>query len=185
MGTENRIDYHLLVQAIDYYKSNGFKYLDLDWTIPESISSITKPADKKDYLIENKALVASAEQSFLDMIINSNLKKGKYCGLTPCFRDEEALDYIHQRYFMKVELIDTLNVNEKSLKKILGICLQFFNQKIRCDIVKTEFGYDIIDSKNGIELGSYGIRKIEKIEWIFATGLAEPRFSNAKRLLRN
>lgn len=185
MGTENRIDYHLLLQALDYYKSNGFKYLNLDWTVPKSISSITRPVDKKDYLIEGKALVASAEQSFLDLIINDNLPKGRYCGLTPCFRNEEALDYIHQQYFMKVELIDTIDVNEKYLKKIVNICLQFFNQKIRCEILKTDFGYDIVDSKNKIELGSYGIRETITGKHIYATGLAEPRFSNAKKLILN
>ena len=37
--------------------------------------------------------------------------------------------------------------------------------------------YDIVDLKNGIELGSYGIRQFKDYKWIFATGLAEPRFS--------
>jgi hypothetical protein len=45
------------------------------------------------------------------------------------------------------------------------------------DIVATDEGYDI--NINGIEVGSYGFREIGDFMWVYGTGLAEPRFSQA------
>jgi hypothetical protein len=47
--------------------------------------------------------------------------------------------------------------------------------------VETEQGYDL--ECNGIEIGSYGIRSCEYLEWIYATGLAEPRMSIVKNIV--
>jgi hypothetical protein len=47
-------------------------------------------------------------------------------------------------------------------------------------IVTTSDGYDI--EYNGVEIGSYGIRKTSFLEWIYGTGLAEPRFSRSLKL---
>ena len=52
--------------------------------------------------------MASAEQSFLELFLNKKIEYGRYCGITPCFRDE-TVDYLHNNFFMKVELIDTLD----------------------------------------------------------------------------
>ena len=52
---------------------------------------------------------------------------------------------------------------------------------MKIDIVKTEQGFDL--EYNGIELGSYGIRSCEYLDWIYATGLAEPRMSMVKNML--
>lgn len=177
MEKENNIDYFKLIKALDYFKSKGFNYLNLDWIVDENISSMTKPLEKKDYFIDDKVLVASAEQTFLQMMIDNKLSNGRYVGITPCFRDEKE-DYLHNKYFMKVELIDTLNVNYKSLEEIINICLEFFNKYIKSEIIKIdEDNFDIIDSLNKIELGSYGIRKFGDMSWIYATGLAEPRLT--------
>ena len=46
---------------------------------------------------------------------------------------------------------------------------------MRVDIVKTEEGYDL--EVGGIEIGSYGIRKCDYLEWIYGTACAEPRMS--------
>jgi hypothetical protein len=40
---------------------------------------------------------------------------------------------------------------------------------------RSDESYDI--ECNGVELGSYGVRHFENIDWIYGTGLAEPRLS--------
>lgn len=38
---------------------------------------------------------------------------------------------------------------------------------------------------NGYELGLYGIRSSEFLDWIYATGCAEPRMSVIKNMIKN
>jgi aspartyl-tRNA synthetase len=99
---------------------------------------------------------------------------------------------------MKAELYLPLSYEDKEedkeniFKNIINDAKYFFEhydflnrsqilntEKIRTTkVVKTDFGFDI--ELNGIELGSYGIRRNQenKLLWIHGTGLAEPRFSN-------
>jgi hypothetical protein len=99
--------------------------------------------------------------------------------MTPCFRDEVE-DKWHSKCFMKVELIDTKNVSFNSLNQIMDICLEFYNKYIPSKVIKTGYlTFDIVDVKHNIELGSYGIRKYKNIEWIYATGCADPRLSKS------
>lgn len=186
---EGKINWKLLYEAIEFYNKNGYEYIDLDWCVSEEASNITKPFDKRAFFIDDKELVASGEQSFLDMILRDELPYGKYCGITPCFRDEERLDDIHQKYFMKVELIDTENCNKAGLDNIMNIAMEFYKKHLNIELLKIDdFMYDIIDSKNKIELGSYGCRFYTNydeefsIEWTYGTGLAEPRLSKVLML---
>ena len=180
------IDYSLIADAIDYYQDNGYKLIDAPWTVSEQALKITTT---KEHNIKNneyldKYLVGSAEQSFLELIKRNKLRFGKYCAVTPCFRNDEE-DELHQKYFMKLELIHyadnwwTLNSN---LEMMIHDAQTFFSLFTDVSVVKTnddrsQESYDI--EHNGIELGSYGIRNHENIRWIYGTGLAEPRFSNA------
>jgi len=79
---------------------------------------------------------------------------------------------------MKNELIKTDIVNKSELDKVIVIALDFFKKffnKNDLDTIKTDNGYDI--TVKGIELGSYGIRECEFLNWIYGTGCAEPRLS--------
>jgi seryl-tRNA synthetase len=175
---EGKINWQRLMLAITYYNANGYKYIDLDWTVDKAISDITKPLDKKDFFINDKVLVASAEQSFLQIIKNNKLKPGKYCGITPCFRDE-IVDDLHSNYFMKVELIDTLEPNINGLNKMIKCAKLFFEEFIKTKTIElAEELYDI-ETLSGIELGSYGTRRTIAGEHVFGTGLAEPRLTKA------
>lgn len=175
---EGKINWQRLMSAIHYYSACGYKYIDLDWCVNEEISAITKPIYKKDFYVNDKVLVASAEQSFIQMIIDGKLKPGKYCGITPCFRDEKV-DELHSNYFMKVELIDTLHPNKGGLDIMLEIAQTFYKNYIRINTIEIGDNLYDIESKNGIELGSYGVRIHKNIRWVFGTGLAEPRLSQA------
>ena len=52
-------------------------------------------------------------------------------------------------------------------------------QKNTCEIHVKYMGKEMydIESCNGIELGSYGIREFAGFRWIYGTGVAEPRLS--------
>ena len=173
------INYKILSSAIDYYQSKGFIYEDVSWVVDEEISNITKPEVLKNFPLFNGVLVASAEQSFLQKIYNKQLEAGSYLALTPCL-----IDHLHQKYFMKVELIETLDTSTYRMFEIIDICQSLFKQYIDTKIERTgESMYDIVDSKNGIELGSYGIRSHPLVgTWIYATGVSEPRLSQVIKL---
>ncbi|CAH6421515.1 Hypothetical protein KVN_LOCUS328 [uncultured virus] len=176
--------------SIFYFKLNGYKYIDTPWIVNDVISNITKPPTKKNFYINDKVLVASGEQSFLQLILDGNIKPGKFCTMTPCFRDEEE-DDLHKHYFLKTELIDwdyienDKFINEKLLIETINICKNFFLKYLPVKVKKMEENsYDIIDCTNGIELGSYGIRSYNNIKWIYGTCCAENRLSNVINLCK-
>ena len=112
------------------------------------------------------------------MIKDNKLPIGKYCGITPCFRDE-IVDDLHSNYFMKVELIDTLEPNINGLNKMIKCAKLFFEEFIETRTIELADELYDIESLSGIELGSYGTRTYKNIEWVFGTGLAEPRLTKA------
>jgi len=179
------IDYARLDRSLNFYEEAGFKRIEAPWTVTKAISSITKPQGKTDWEItgKDKVLVASGEQSFLYLYLKGFLPKGKYQTITPCFR-EEPFDQTHSKYFIKNELIITDEVNTKTLVDVINVCKEFYENELETsvDLVKTEFGFDL--EVNGIEIGSYGIRSCEYLDWIYATGLAEPRFSIIKNIVK-
>ncbi len=195
------ISYKLLTDALRYYADTtfancGYKRIELPWSVPSEAINITAPDFAEWYRHEENYLVASGEQSFLELIKTGALTAGKYCGITPCFRGEDE-DFWHQLYFMKVELINTANPTEASLESMLGAAEWFFKHvaHIQCKIVDTKPSewdtindgpsYDIVCDVTGVELGSYGIRKHADVgRWIYGTGLAEPRASKVLTLQR-
>lgn len=177
------IDYSILAASTEYYTSKGFKRIESPWTVTQAVSEITKPKGAKEFALvhdDGKVLVASAEQSFLYLYLKGFLPKGQFQSITPCFRSE-PFDQLHTKYFMKNELIETENVNEERLMEIIIIAKDFFSRYFPEKDLKitgngiTGGAYDI--EYKGIELGSYGIRSCDYLEWIYATGVAEPRVS--------
>jgi seryl-tRNA synthetase len=174
------IDWSALSYALTCYKNRGFTYIEVPWLVPKEITEITHN-EIMSYRTDMGDLVGSAEQSFLSLDLDGKLLPGKYVTLTPCFRDD-IIDETHQQTFMKVELYQNIDVTDDSLEKIIFLCQNIFESLLnhKVSVEKTEIGYDIL-YKN-IELGSYGIRKYNEMEWIYATGIAEPRFSVARKM---
>lgn len=185
------INYKIISESNDYYENEGFARIESPWTVSKPISDITKPKDKQDFKIEynQKVLVASGEQSFLYLYLKQFLPKGRYQTVTPCFRDEE-FDATHTKYFIKTELIDTKKVTNESLNQMIDKCFIFFSKyldKQQLSIDKSDCGFDINYNFSGkqYELGSYGTRSCEFLDWNFGTGCAEPRLSSLINLNRN
>lgn len=174
------INYNFLAKSLEFFENKDFKRMETPWWVSSEIKNVTFNKECRFKFTDGKCLVGSGEQGFLHLMSKGILPAGSYCTLTPCFREDTNGIY-YQKNFMKIELIETAFVNERMLDSIVKLCLENFKQLIPSElhylltIVKTSEGFDI--NFNNVEIGSYGIRKYEFLHWIYATGLAEPRFS--------
>ena len=181
------IDYEILGHSISHYSDYNFERIEAPWTVTQYVSNITKPIEAVDFkLLHNqKVLVGSGEQSFLYLYLKGFLPKGRFQTITPCYRYEE-FDNLHTKYFMKNELIETKFVNSDSVDHLVEIATRFFIKYLKkISVEKTEQGFDInYEGSNGekYELGSYGIRSCEFLDWVYGTGVAEPRLSSIIKL---
>jgi hypothetical protein len=177
------INYGIIHDSVVFYQACGFERVESPWTVTEAVSNITKPEGKKEFALKHedgKVLVASGEQSLLYLYLKGFLPPGSYQTTTPCFR-KEAFNEFHTKYFVKTELMETKDVSERRLHEMIAIAKGFFARYFpeRELLVQPDGGnsggFDI--NYRGIELGSYGIRHCSYLEWIYATGVAEPRVS--------
>lgn len=187
------INYKLLADSQEFYSNKGYKGIETPWTVTRSISNITKPIEIEDFFIpsKNKVLVGSGEQGFLYLYLKGFLPKGKFFTISPCFRDD-SFDLIHTKYFMKNELIITDNVDNNNLNKIIDDAFEFFclylpKEKLSTFNSPDSDSIDIFytDDNHAVELGSYGKRSCDYLEWIYGTGIAEPRFSKVIKISKN
>lgn len=179
------IDWQLVSDAINFYKTIDYSYIEAPWFCQSEALNATLPPEKHGIMawhptITPGYLVGSAEQSFIQMMVDGKLGKGKWCAATPCFRDD-VVDELHSLSFFKVELIE-ICPKDKNIESMLteakihmqGI-LYRKGLPLTISIRDTEVGKDLY--YNDIEVGSYGYREYKSFKWIYGTGLALPRFS--------
>jgi len=185
------IDYQKIAESLKYYTTKGYTRVEAPWWVSEDIINITKPIGSVPYSVKenDKQLVGSGEQSFLYMAVKGRLPKGRYVTVTPCFR-LEAIGRYSKKCFMKTELIDILDKSDIAIHRVNNMvkeAREFFESyvpdKSKLQIVSTDEGYDI--EYDGIELGSYGSRHCEFLDWVYGTGCAEPRFTRAITYVKN
>lgn len=181
------IDYGRLAEALAYYQSAGYTYVEAPWIVGQTAYGATKPPKALDFVTLGGFLAASAEQSFLELML-AGRRFGQAVALTPCFR-HETYDELHQSYFMKVELIDAGNTSNQHLESMIELAAGFYSRyaDVRLEPQPND-SIDIVEATTGIELGSYGRRRFDIHRWTYGTGLAEPRLAqaidHAKRLRR-
>lgn len=178
------INYNRIAQAQVFYKALGYANVIVPWLVSPQAVIATLPQGLKVFQSNFGCLIGSAEQSFIQMMLDKELEPGRYQATTPCFRDEPKYDDLSLMSFMKTELI-WYNPQTEGVEPI-DAYEQVFNHALQCffhvsdgdkfSLVKTEEGVDIFC--NGVELGSYGIRKLgDEHLWVYGTGIAEPRFT--------
>lgn len=185
------INYKLVHDAIDWYQRCGYQYIEVPWVVSPEALNITRPVDLPP--VDKPRLVASGEQSFLEMILKRKLEKGSFCCATPCYRPgDQGKGQYHFDQFFKVELI-TYGSDDIFMDKheMIQSALSFFHEKVDAIITETKEekragcveitdrypSIDIVTQSDRVELGSYGARVNESIGvWIYGTGLALPRF---------
>lgn len=175
----NEINWSFLAHALIEFRNLNYEYIEVPWYINKMYTDYTFNSNNTFLLKYNNHLVGSAEQSFIYYILTNQIPYGKYCSITPCFRDEPILDDLHHKTFMKLELMYFYpNVKIENIFSMMddvkNVYKKLFN--ISLDVVNiTDKTYDLYF--NGIEIGSYGIREVTNYSILYGTGLAEPRFS--------
>lgn len=175
------IDYSLIADAVSFYQKRHWENVPAPWFVDINSIQSTLPPESQSFNTSWGELVGSAEQSFVQLSIEKKLKPGKYQATTPCFRDDPE-DLYHFRIFMKTELFQNVNVNSSSLENVIEDAFSFFSRYLLVKVVKTNTDtFDIVSNTTNLELGSYGIRHNDDLElsWIYGTGCAEPRLSQA------
>lgn len=166
--------------AVSIYEAAGFQYVEAPWIVSTEAVEVTLPPDREGLNCPDGALVGSAEQAFIELMIRGQIVPGKYVAAGPCFRDD-PVDELHHRTFFKVELIELQRTKFSSpaakVQEMAETALDLFQRlgAEQAKIIKTSEGLDI--TLRGIELGSYGKRSYKGWHWVYGTGLAEPRFS--------
>ncbi len=182
------IDWELLARANAYYKLQGFEQIETPYATPIAYHKETKPHDNPSFILNDgifkdneHELVASAEQGFIYKLLNNQIINKKLQSITPCFRYDNY-DELHQSWFMKLELFHYSDKIE-DLEDMINIVKIFMDHislnGSETSLIETNLGYDLF--LNGIEVGSYGFRDVEKKKFIYGTGLALPRFSIADK----
>jgi len=185
------INYSLIQKAVEYYESCGYQYIEVPWVVSPEALNITRPANLPP--IDSPRLVASGEQSFLEMILKGELGKGKFCCATPCYRPgDQGKDPYHFDQFFKVELISNKSDDTESDRgKFIIDAMGFFQRRgvrilitmpedeERAECTERYSPMDLVAplGDEEIELGSYGVRWNKNTGyWVYGTGLALPRF---------
>lgn len=181
----NNIDYGLLADAINQYKQLGWEQIEVPWIVSLETLDATMPTKSRRFAVADGHLVGSAEQGFIELAARG-LREGRFMAVTPCFRDEEVESRTHQRWFLKLELWDTLALD---YKPVLADALQVMRKLAPGKVIQPfELGHthDIVCETSGrpsLELGSYGRRAAHvygrMVTWNYGTGIALPRFSQA------
>ena len=182
------IDYRLIADAVEFYQARGYQPVEVPWLLPKDAVEATIPAGLRVHETFAGCLPGSGEQSFVQLMKDRDLRCGKYLCVTPCFRDEPVLDDLHRAYFLKVELLGIpqygYNIHT-SAAAVLNDAVAFFLLHVP-SVRIVQFGdssyapKDIL-SPAGTELGSYGIRDQNGLNYAYGTGCAEPRLSQARR----
>ena len=181
------MNYQNIAAALEYYQREGYVYVpDAPWYVGDDAYNATRPAGATELSIRTPTeklgnLVASGEQSFIQMMLDGQPLKRAIC-VTPCFRWEKKLDSLRHMDFMKAELINAQDVDKGHLVHMISEACHFFKQYLTVRVIETgEWSYDIVEKDTRIELGSYGIRRMfigdQELAWIYGTACAEPRLS--------
>lgn len=174
---------HNISKAINFYETLDYKWVDTPWIVPQNIKQSTYPGLHEK--CELGYLVGSAEQGFIQLMKEGKLPNGKYVSAGPCFRFDDFGKPGYHPYFFKVELIHVGKDDHLRLLDDARIWFEgdSYNRNIKTSVVKTEEGKDLYIGN--IEVGSYGFRTFEDVSWSYGTGLAEPRYSEAKEKYLN
>lgn len=180
-----------LARCLGFWQREGCQYVALPWLAPARYTDATKPAcvSTPDLATPYGNLLASGEQAFLMLADQDKLRGSRFVGWTPCFR-EEAFDATHHFYFTKVEVFIRCEA-EQAMPVLLDLVEQargWFRTEIlhaggdpvslvTVGVTPEQFDLEV----NGLEVGSYGIRHFGGFCYVYGTGCAEPRFTQALR----
>lgn len=182
--------------ALEMWQGNGARLVSLPWVAPSEFVQATRPAGTlaQDVNTPHGQLLASGEQSFCWLARQGLLdEEGPFVGWTPCFRDEGAFDATHHYGFMKAEAFAWASPHSLALqvhsfaaralnvmRVLAGVGTPLHLKPLEDGSIDLELG--------GVEVGSVGARVLPgpgpTRTYLYATVMAEPRFSYALDLAR-
>lgn len=185
------IDYDLLGRAVKMYEGLGYTQVEVPWWVSREVIMATAPDEDCIFSLGgDRDLIGSAEQGFL--AIWDTLSVGHpYMAVSPCFRAGDVKPPYNQETFMKLELIircgdryleshfRTITFDAKTVFGLLGSRVAT-DRVGRHDDDDVQWDY----THNGVEIGSYGVRKFRGEYYVYGTGIALPRFSQSFRFDR-
>lgn len=176
-----------LISAAYSYWSLWFQGKTVPALVDPDVMGHTCPQDALDGRLYGRfpdTVVASAEQSLIQLDKDGELEPGWWMALTPCYRREPVLDETHLPVFLKLELMRLGKPGQEYHKLDAEWIAQRFraflleNYGLPTNLLETEEGFDVM--YEDLELGSYGVRKtMTGKSYVYGTGLAEPRASIA------
>lgn len=184
MAAADPVSWAAVAAAVSHYAARGWAPVDVPWIVPREVTAITCAERARIMAVEGRGdLVGSAEQSFLALDLAGDLGRGRFLAVSPCFREEPVVDRLHRRTFVKVELYANDDTGPDALERAVGDAEAFFRSLLpRPGLLAREPTAEGLDlTVGGVEVGSYGVRSRGTLAWVYATGLAEPRFSTALR----
>lgn len=169
----------LIYSAMSFFKDRGYRFITVPMLVDEDVVRLTMPKDRTPKFHNGKCYVGSAEQSIYQMIKEGKDLPSKVLMITPCQRDEEVLDDLHQEIFLKIELACTDNTLSYRCiaNDVIDFCDTLTDKAVMVDFSDFDDSIDI--EVNGIEIGSYGRKEYMGRIINFGTGLALPRFTQA------
>lgn len=162
------------INAVNHYKKRGYVPIQLPYYASNAAIDITIPKDRVSlpHGLDN-GYVGSAEQSFIDRILQKAPLRGCFMAFTPCYRDEEEISTVTQLIFSKLELYSTKKSPTDICTDVISFIGTHYNKEI--NIVKTDIGIDLV--YNDVEIGSFGDRTINGITYCYGTGITFPRYN--------
>lgn len=178
------IDYDLLNKAILYYQALKYTQIETPWIVSADASLTTAPSEDHCFITtRNEHFVGSAEQGFIHLMKYNPEKivpDKMYFSVSPCFR-RDIPDETHSQGFIKLELFyhaknaNTLDIEWEFIRDAKRL-FEFLSIK-KIETIINEKSQSIDLEYNGLELGSYGSRRLNDGSlWVFGTGIALPRF---------
>ena len=189
-----QVNWTRISDAVTFYTTLGFEYVETPVYVDNDTAMITCPRDnaivhtshkrvQSNNRVIDQSLVGSAEQGFLQLAKHGNLPNVNYVSAGPCFREEPVYDELHHSQFFKVELFVRCKSNEEAafgVQEVISRAWRFMQEQTDDPIKLVDEGHGWDLQLNGIEVGSYGYRYHDQIGWwIYGTGIAEPRFTQA------
>lgn len=172
------LDGSLIADAQRYYAEYGYVDTATPWLVGELAYRATLPPEHDDFVWQapnSLYHVASAEQGFIQLMVDGKVIPKKAQSATPCFRGEPNYDSQHWPYFYKLELYSA-ETSDTALAEMVTCARGLFTRLgIETRVVSTGERMCDIETIDGVELGSYGERLFMGHRWLYGTGLALPR----------
>lgn len=178
------IDWSLIARSVEHYGKQGFELIEVPWIVPSWVAASTweRASTHDPFRTEFGHLLGSAEQGFAALQATGQLSPGSRIAVSPCFRNEAALDATRRLWFVKAELHDTTGREPEDLARLAADWYSELAGGASIEMVGTPEGIDLY--LDGLEIGSYGRRQALGVSWVYGTAIAEPRFSVARARLR-